>query len=175
MATETKRQRKAKKIINLDNQTVTFELTDGGEPIVFDVNKLSGDMSIRAMLHGLAQKGGDAYASPDVDPRHALMEIRSDLYSGVWSTRGTGEPRTSIFAEALARIKSAAIDAVVNKLSLWKENGVTEDGKDYDEWSKNMRANPTVKRVMDEIKLERAQARVKAQAAQPAQAVDFDV
>jgi len=74
-----------------------------------DTEQFIAEIRERAELHGFEQKLRDSYAGKDVTPEIAVgmfLKVYEPMQgpTGVWSTRGTGEPRESgviVLAEAL--------------------------------------------------------------------------
>lgn len=112
----------AKKIVNLEHGTVTFDFTkDGGETFVIDAAQVPGygtvsGVALQALLHGLSQKIGDAYASakgqanPLAWAQEQVRETIASIIGGTWNAgrSGDGAARVSILARALHAIKVAA-------------------------------------------------------------------
>jgi hypothetical protein len=147
-----------KKVVDVATQSVTFTFDDGTTEVV-ELAKLSPDMVVRAALHGISQKVGDAYAnaakaeSPLAFAKEAVTETRAQIYANDWNaTRtGTSGPRTSILAQALARITGKTEAEAVAFV----------DSLDEDQ-TKAWKAKGKVKLMMATITAERAAAKAAA-------------
>lgn len=163
----------AKKIVSVENKTVTFDFGEAGE-VVFDLSRVSPEMLTRLALHGASQKGGDSYASAksategtDIDPNEwakgqceAAVE---QVYNDDWSVRraGGGSQITDL-ARALAEVMPDVSEAdAAERLS-----DATKEEK------ASLRKHPAIKAVLERIRAERAAAKA-AQA--EAAAGDADV
>lgn len=144
-----KRNEIAKKKIDVDVGTVTFTFADEGAPIVVDLSKVPETNIQRLALHGLSQKCGDSYAGVDsvAEAREAVLGVQEMLYSGEWSTRAPGEPRTAVLAEALARATNRTVDEAKAALAAMDE-----------ETRRAVSAHPGVKKARAEMALEKANA-----------------
>jgi len=144
-----KRNEIAKKTVDVDSGSVTFTFADEGAPVVVELSKVSDANMTRLALHGMSQKCGDSYAGAEsiADAREAVLGVQEMLYSGEWSTRAPGEPRTSVLAEALARATGKTVEAAKAAL----------DAMD-DDTRKAVSAHPGVKKARAEIALEKASA-----------------
>lgn len=112
----------------------------------------------QAALRGIMESVRDTYAGSkgDVAAAKASAQSRLDLLlSGEWSKgrEGTGEGQGAIWVEAVARIRSWDVATARQKLFA---DAVT------DEQRKQIKASAQVQKVVAEIRLERAQAAVKA-------------
>src|SRR3990172_663049 len=107
-----KRNEIAKKSVDLDNGSVTFAFADAGEDITVSLSKVPEANQNRLALHGLSQKCGDSYAGAEsvAEARESVLGVQEMLYSGEWSTRAPGEPRTAVLAEALSRAQGITIE-----------------------------------------------------------------
>lgn len=108
--------RKAKKVINQQDRTVTFEFANG-DTLVIGLSALGENMVTRLALHGVAQKVGDSYANAiSVDEAIAnATEAVDKLRRGDWTTKASG----GILAIALARVAGRSIaeaQAVLEKM-----------------------------------------------------------
>lgn len=138
------RNQVAKKEVNVEAGTVTFKFSDGKElPISLD--NIPAEMIRRLALHGIGQKVGDAYAGSDVGDAHAdASEVADMLQRGVWTERTAGEPRTSVLAEALARVAGQTVEAALEVIK-----GLDDDQR------KALRSHPQIKAAMSAIKAEK--------------------
>ena len=169
---KVKRNAIASKLFVMEDGTETRTAQAGAVAIVFkfangatrtiDPAKASPEMNGIAVLHGFGQKFGDEYAGV-ADVNEAIDKF-DELYEGIferneWTRRGeSAGPQTGIVAEALNRLSLA---------------GTIPGGK-YDDldvaqaavkaWSKDEREQklkvPALAKVIAEIKIERAQARL---------------
>lgn len=138
--------KKAKKEINGTNLIISFA---NDKQLVVAFAELPDDIKTQLAMHGLSQKVGDSYASAETveDAVSAATRVAEDLKAGNWSVRraGEGSPRTTLLAEALARLAGRSIEEAMEVL-----NDLSEEDQ------KKLRQDPGVKKVMAEIKLERA-------------------
>lgn len=140
------RNQRMKKEVNAEGQLVLFTFPSG-ESFEGKLADLSDEMKIRLALHGLSQKCGDAGAlgkdASDSDIESAVRDQFDRLANGEWATRKAGEPKVTLVVKALARIKGI------------EENDAREKYAALDDDNKKLiRANPQVKKVMAEIRLE---------------------
>ncbi|MHB0978382.1 MAG: hypothetical protein ACYC1K_03235 [Minisyncoccota bacterium] len=144
-----KRNEIAKKAVDVDAGTVTFTFADGGAPIVLELSKVSESNATRLALHGMSQKAGDSYAGTEsiADARESVLGVQEMLYSGEWTTRAPGEPRTAVLAEALARATNRTVDEAKAALAAMDE-----------ETRRAVSAHPGVKKARAEMALEKANA-----------------
>lgn len=143
----------ATKTIDEAKLTVTFKFSNG-ETIPVDVREFPDPIADRLLLHGVAQKIGDSYASaPDVASAiNAAKETISNLLSGNW-TAGRTSSGVNLLVEALARATGRDLVECIETLA-----GMDEDAQ------KALRKHPAIKAAMDAIRAERSAA-VKATAA----------
>jgi len=164
----------AKKIIDLAAATVTFDFTkDGGEKFVIAANQVPGCESVsgtalHAMLHGLSQKIGDAYAAAKSQPNPlawAQDQVKATIASivaGVWNAGRTGEgtAKVSILARALHRVKLAAGDTESSEAAAQAYLDELEAQPDGKAQIAALRAKKKVAKMLDTIRLEDAQKRL---------------
>lgn len=132
------------------------------QPVVhkFDLDKVSQAILVRLALHGASQKIGDSYAGakdsgedPIAYAESAVRETIKQLEEGNWSvTRtGTGAPRTSMLAQALAAVKGITLEAAIDAVS-----ELNDDDK------KTLQQNKKIAAKIAGLKAEQALARAKA-------------
>lgn len=159
----------AKKVINLEAGTVSFDFTkDGGEVHVISAADVPGFVpgtvgaALHALLHGISQKVGDSYANAKnaADPvawaQDQVKTLISSIKQGIWNAGRTGEGavRVSLLARAMHRIKlaggeeSTELEAQAFVDSLTKEQ-VAE-----------FKSKKKIAREMDKIRLEDAKAKL---------------
>ena len=145
-----------KKIVDFEKGIITFDMEDGGDPIVFDISKVPGPTRAKLELHGSAQKIGDSYAGAkaEADPkafaREAAQGVVDQLYEGNWrGASGGGAGRTSILLEAFAM---ASGKTVADVAEVW--SGLSDDDK------KAAQDRPKFKIALERLKIAKAQARL---------------
>jgi hypothetical protein len=116
----------AKKIINVEGNSVSFKFSDGSE-ITANLNELSQDTLKQVALHGISAKLGDSYAGAgDVeeeggDPiawaKAEVARIWANLKAGLWSVRSEGGVRVTVLAQAVAAVYNISPEAAAEKLS----------------------------------------------------------
>lgn len=143
--------------IDPENQTMIIKFSNGKE-IVVDVPLLSLKIRAMAMMHGLKQKLVDAAAisrnpdtgrTADIDDKYnAVKEVYDRLISGEWNKkRGEGaEPRGGLLFAALCRLYPAKSPDVLRE---WL-------GKQDKKTQAQLRANPKIAAIIDEIRAEGA-------------------
>lgn len=148
----------AKKTVDLEARTVTFDFDDGNEPVVIEYDNFSDSMKIQTSLHGTSQKGGDSYASAKktceetgADPvewsRAQCEQVRDQLYNDDWTVRIAGA------------------GAVTDLMTAFEEVTGAELAADLDaDQKKALRAHPDIAAVLARIKSERAAAKAEAAA-----------
>ena len=147
--------KKATKKVSDDSVTLNF--TDETQ-IVAALASIPNEIKTRLCLHGLSQKLGDSYAGAEsvADAFAAATRVLKDLVEGNWKTAregGTGGVRTTLLAEALARVASAQTgEEVTVEQAREVIEGMNDDEK------KAVRNDSAIQVSISEIKLERAQA-----------------
>ena len=133
---------------------VTFAFGNG-TTLECDSNKLSNEIRLDLLCHGISQKVGDSYAGVKGNYAEGIAnakEVIEQLYAGEWSAdREGGAPRLAELAEAIARIKGTDVEktrAAVEKAS--------------DEERKAWRSNGKVKATIAAIRAEKAQKALEA-------------
>lgn len=143
------------KIVDLEKRTVTFKYANG-LLVVAELDRLNEEMKLRCALHGLSQKGGDAYSGISKSGDYkagfsATQGVIDSLYNGVWSVKGS--PNSDL-AEAFVRLSQApdieTAQAMIAKLDA--------------ESLKDAMSDLQVKAVIKAIQLERANEAAKAAA-----------
>ena len=154
---ETTTTRDITTTIDAENQALTIKFAHGLQ-IEVDVNKLAYDIRIMATLHGLKQKLVDAAAisrNPETgrtanieDKYNAVKEVYDRLISGEWNKkRGEGtEPRGGLLFAALCRLYPTKSPDVLRE---WL-------GKQDKKTQAQLRANPKIATIIDEIRAEGA-------------------
>ena len=141
------------KTVDLEGQAVSFAFANGNtvEARLTDFNK---EILSQLALHGLSQKGGDAY-SGEKDPQEAAnltLEVLDRLKAGEWGVkRQKGEGSITLTIEAIARLKQKDPSEIKTKYDAMS-----------DEVKKSVRADPNVKAMVATIKAERAAAKAKS-------------
>lgn len=156
----------AKKSIDTDAQTVTFDFSDGTQTVVA-VADLPEDIKVQLMLHGASQKLGDSYSGSESieQAKAAFAAVLKQLQDGEWTVRGTssGGARVTVLAEAIQRVTGRDLSEVTEMLA-----GLSDEQK------KALRAHPQIKAAQAQINAERAQERAaKAQAESSGDAPDI--
>lgn len=123
---------------------VKFSFANGKE---YDVNvkDLSEAMQQQAMVHGISQKLGDAYAkseSADEAEEKFLLAL-SAIEAGEWNSKRSGTG--GLVVEALARAQGMELSEAKE---VWER--LDEEGQ------KKLRKHPAIKKAIAEIQLERA-------------------
>ncbi len=95
---ESKKVRKLKKEVSLENNIVTIKVIDGqAGAVAYSPNDLSDDMKKRLLLAGLSHKLGDAASSVrGVEAEKAIARVWDGLKKGEWSTRGPAQPKIAL-------------------------------------------------------------------------------
>lgn len=148
----------AKKSIDLEAQTVTFDFGDGRVE-TFQLSNVSDEMKIQLALHGASQKGGDSYASAkgqtegtDIDPADwsqlQAAGVIKQLYEDDWTVRVAGTGAVTDLANALAEAAECTVEDAATRLA----------DSDKDEKAA-LRKHPAVAAVLARIKSERAIAK----------------
>lgn len=149
----------AKKTVDLETQTVTFDFGDGRVE-TFQLSDCSDEMKIQLALHGASQKTGDSYASAksqtedtDIDPsvwsQGQAAGVIAQLYADDWTVRTPGTAAATDLATALAEAVGCELQQAVDRLA--------ETEKDE---KSALRKHPDVAIVLARIKSERAAAKL---------------
>ena len=139
--------RRINRTIDLSSGTVTFDVIATGQALVASASELSDEIKLRLMLQGINAVVGDSASDPNVDAL-SLMEARwGKLKEGQWTVRstGTGTPRVTMFAEAVAIAAKVSVEDAIEKLATMS-----------DEERKELRGHSGVKLAMQEIRAKRA-------------------
>jgi len=106
----------AKKIIDLKDQSVTWNWSDGSSDQIH-LSDFPTDIITRLALHGLAQKGGDSYSSVNTlaEAQKAFKNTLLALRDGEWNLKGEG--RTSYLVRAISRLTERSIAEVMETVS----------------------------------------------------------
>lgn len=95
--TATEREKKAKIVTDMDNQTVTWNFADGGQTTLA-LSELKPEVVIWLALHGLKQKGSDVYSgkcTPE-QARGLNQKVLDNLRIGETSDKGGPSPEDSV-------------------------------------------------------------------------------
>lgn len=146
---EAAKKKFASKEYDMDTGLVVF--TFGNDKSVeIDSNRIPEETRKQLMLHGISQKAGDSYAGAKgnyAEAISAVESIRDQLYAGVWKAarEDDARPRLAELAEAIARIKSVALEAATAAVE-----------KATDDQRKTWRSNAKVKAVIAQMRAEKA-------------------
>lgn len=145
-----------KKVVNVEEGTVTFQFDDGAEQ-VFRLSDCSPDIASRLALHGASQKIGDSYAGAGEadDPlgyaKASVEQVIAQLVAGDWRVAAVGGPRVTDLATALSRATGQSIEAA------------TETVNEMDNGQKKaLRKHPKIALELATITAERAKARAES-------------
>lgn len=134
------------KIVDFDNQTVTFHFAHGTE-VVVSLSDFDAAGQAHLAVDGIRHTLGDSYASAETS-QEAEERLKAKLeaaLTGDWTVRTSeGTPRVSITVEALARVRNISTDQA---LELW--NGLDEAKR------KAVAAVPAIKSTVLDIRRER--------------------
>lgn len=167
----------AKKVVNVEAGTVTFDFTkDGGESIVASIASLPAAIVQRLALHGLSQKVGDSYANAakQSNPLEWAMgeakAVIESLTKGVFNAGRTGDgaARVSILARALHAIKVAAGDSESTEAAAQAYLDELEKLEDGKAQIAALKSKKKVARMLDQIRLADAKAKLERAAARAA-------
>jgi hypothetical protein len=146
---------KVEKSADAEKRAITFKFADGGDPFVFELDRVPEALLATLALHGASQKLGDGYAGmkAEADPiafaRSVVKDIAERLYAGDWRAAGTGGARTSILLEAFAAATGKTVEEVAET---WA--GLDDDDK------KAVQAKPKFQLALAKIKMAREQAKI---------------
>ncbi len=155
----------AKKIVDVEKQTVTFDFGDGRVE-TFTLGEMSDEMKIQLALHGASQKIGDSYASAktqtdgtEIDPSDWSQQqsagVIAQLLSDDWTVRTPG---------------SAAITDLMVAFEEITGNELTSDLGKEDKAA--LRKHPKIAAVLARLKSERADAKAESLAKKAEGATD---
>lgn len=137
-----------------DQGVVTFTFGNG-TVLECDSNKLSAELKLDLLCHGISQKVGDSYAGVKQNYGQGIAnakEVIDALYAGEWGPgREGGAPRLAELAEAISRIRGTDLE---------KTKAAVE--KATDEERKAWRSNGKVKLAIAQIRAEKQQKAVEA-------------
>ncbi len=164
----------AKKTVNLEERTVTFDFGDVGQ-VTFDLNKCTADNVLRHALHGASQKHGDSYSGCAGDATAAfelctksITQVEGD--AGKWTDRKAGVPGLpSVFIEAVQRQQFTIHD----RNFTFDEVRAKLEAK-TDAQCKALKQNVKLAAIMAEIRAERAEAKAKAETDDEADVEELD-
>lgn len=167
----------AKKVINVEAATVTFDFTkDGGEAFVLKAGDIPGfgvleGTALHALLHGVSQKVGDSYANAKNQPnplewaQAQVKAVIAAIVGGNWNVGRTGEGaiRVSLLARAIHAVKTAAgEEASLESCQEFVDSLTKEQVAEYKGKKKIARAMDTLRAADAEAKLARAKAKLAA-------------
>ena len=165
--------RKINRKIDLETGNVTFTLlstkevlvakpTDYIDHTVEEIKSFLGDIGWRMLAHATNNKIGDSGGALNVDAFASMTAVHEQLIAGTWNTRGEGETRVTVLAEAMfsAQNGDLSLDDVVDQLDSMSKEQRRDIPKKY----------AKVKSAMEEIKAKRATN--KAKVAKKAAAAD---
>lgn len=147
----------ADKMVDVARRAVVFSFVNG-ETVTARLDDLPQEMRDRLALHGMSQKGGDAYASAGdkdmsvADCADAVRSIVGNLQAGVWSAGRTAGPGGAV-AEALMRLTGRSAEEVAEVLASMSKEGLAE-----------LKRRPDMKAELARIAAERAEAKARATA-----------
>lgn len=139
-----------KKSIDVEKSLVVFTFaTEPEKRLVVDYAKLNSAMRLRAGLHGMSQKVGDAHAgAANADEAFELSNItfKRVVADGEWGVeRVGGEPAVTQLAQALSRHNGKPLAECVKVL----------ESKDKD-FRKKMRESAEIQTALAHMQLEKA-------------------
>ncbi len=144
----------ATKRLDTDQGIVRFEFANG-EVLEVNVAQLPESIRRQALLHGVSQKVGDAYAGAE-SAEEALEAARSvveRLMAGEWRTtrQGSGKPRSTMLAEALSRLTGRDVAECQERIAALDDAAV-----------KALRKHPQIQAELAKIRAERLAAKAEA-------------
>lgn len=133
----------------LDGQVVIK--LGNGSVIAAEWEKLPPDMQKRCAFHGLSQKLGDAAAgfskAKDFASAYdAITAVLESLEAGSWNVKGDGSSIADI-VKAIAKLKNVTVEAAEVAVRAMNEEQLAK-----------VRTHADVKRIVAELRLERAKA-----------------
>lgn len=142
-------------------QSVAFAFNDPKKTILrFSVSELNDNLKAQAIVHGLHQKIGDAYAQfPDVaEAIEAAEGVMQLLRAGDWEKESKGGPRLSDIREAVNEVRVGLGKAAYSD----EEFKAEYTGPGGEAKREGARKNELVKAALSRIALKKAQARADA-------------
>lgn len=147
----------AKKSIDVEAQSVTFDFGDGRVE-TFKLAGMSDEMKIQLALHGASQKIGDSYASAkaqtdgtEIDPADWSQQqsagVIAQLLADDWTVRSVGGATETDLMVAFAQVTGKDLVADLDK-----------------DQKAALRKHPKIAAVLARIKSERADAKAAASA-----------
>lgn len=152
MATQTAKTETTRDIIttiDTEKEVLTLRFSNG-KTLEMDANKLTYEIRTMATMHGLKQKLVDAAAlgqGATIEEKYeAIIEIYNRLLGGLWNKgRVEGETRSGLLFMALCRLYPARTEGNIREFLSGKSKKQQAE----------LRANPRVARIIDEIRAER--------------------
>lgn len=144
--------------------------------IQVDLAELPDPIKLRALKHGVKQKGSDSYAGAEGDiesAKKSLLTVIEGLKKGDWSVRGEAGPRTNMLSQALFSVWTSEGRQVTEdqcKEAIAKLSSADEE--DDGDRIARLRKNPKVAEQLARLRFEAAQKRSQAAAAKPTAEVD---
>lgn len=119
-----------------------------GKSVELDVMKLTVELQLAGLLHGIGQKLGDAASGKSPAEKYEMAcRVRDGLLAGEWELTATRD-NTEAVIEAVARVKDIEVDDVREAL---------DDADDPEAKVAEWRQHPKVKAAMKQIAAEKAQ------------------
>jgi len=145
--------------VELNDNNLSFIVADTGS-IELDVSALAGEVTRRAMLHGIVQKISDAAAlgkdATPSDKYQAMRAVADRLIAGNWNKPAgeSGAPVQGLIWQAYREVMQSL--AAKSKKSVSDEKlRELYDAKDRAQ-QLALRTNPEIAKVIERIKSERA-------------------
>jgi hypothetical protein len=155
-----------KKAYDVAAGVLTFTAADGSVQTL-EVSKLSEEIRLQAMFHGLSQKIGDSYAGagsesdPESFAKECVRDTIEQLYNGAWrAAGGGGGSRVSILVQAFAAVSGQSLEDA----AAYIENLSDEEKKDLQKKAKVRVAIQKIKLERETAKLAKAEADAAAEA-----------
>ncbi len=154
----------AKKVLNVETNSVTFQFKDGAE-ISVCLNELPAETLAQLALHGASAKLGDSYAGAGevaeeggdaiAWAKQTVQGVWESLKNGLWSVRSEGGVRVTQLAHAVASVYGISPEEAAEKLA------DLEDDK-----KKALTAAPKIAAALAQLKAEAAAKRAAVAQAQ---------
>jgi hypothetical protein len=153
-----------KKRIEMDRHAVVFEF-DGLDPIRVAMTDFPQAVLDRAMLHGFAQKIGDAAAIPMRHPdgtvvrvtermrRDAVSAMVDQLLGGEWNVAGGGEGSGGLLFRAFAEAFPGRF-GTATALRAWIDGQAARAGVKPSAFEKSLRASGRLKPILERLERE---------------------